>query len=435
MYSAIDNEIYSFIGRLEKGKLNGMPDATKDRIGAAVFDIGPVENVKLLQTDPTGSHISIFQDVDGIMVGLSEKPYSEFKTRISDFQDLPPFDSKASFSFIEEHSFQWLIDVYKAKRAERSLSTYLLDRLDAEYRSYTFFIPIVPLTIQAPFSIGNTEVSFLTESFIAAETEKFETAGNPKEQLDIFLSQFTNKVLATVSAKGTFEKAKQIAFRKATSSMDVLKCFLHEYSIYNQFKIPDLNFRQSISEMTPVLHSTDSDSFSLEALFFRTQHAAIIDIGQDQIAKFNQEKLDKFCHFLTHPKDTEFHQAVSEAIHSFARYVSTTNWHEKVAKLITFFESILINAQTKAGGGENILKKQLMPKMFGSSPDCKLGIELSGTFYRIRDAYVHHGIERGIDARKLYQFQIFAFRFLRWLVELNTQIDTMESFYDLLKTP
>jgi len=434
MYSTIDKEIYCFLNRLQKAQLNPVPAPTKDRIGAEVYNLGPAQNVKVLQTDPTGSHISVFHDVDAILVGLSEAPYADFKVLISNFQDLPPFDAKTSFSFIEEHSFQWLINVYKANRAEQSLSDYLLDRLSAEYRSYTFYIPIVPLTIQTPFSIGNTQVSFLSESFIAAETEKFKSIGKPKEQLDDFLIPFTNKAIAITTAKGTFDKARQIAFRNAEISLNVLKCFLHEYSVHNQFKIPDLNYRQSKTEMAPVLHSTDSNSFSLEALAFNTQHVAIIDVDEEKIAKFNQDKLDKFCYFLTHPKDTEFHLTVSGAIASFSKCISTGNWHEKVAKLITFFEAILINVQTKRGAGENILKKQLMPKMFGSSPDCSLGIELAGTFYRIRDAYIHHGIEKSIDARKLYQFQTIAFRFLRWLVELDREIDNLDAFYDLLKS-
>jgi hypothetical protein len=324
--------------------------------------------------------------------------------------------------------------VYKAKQAEQSLSDYLLDRLNAEYQVYTFYIPIVPLIIQTPFSIGNTQVSFLSESFIAAEKEKFQSEGNPKERLDDFLIPYRNKALAVVTAKGTFDKARQIAFRNAELSLNVLKCFLHEHSIYNQFKIPDLNYRQFKTEMAPILHSTQSTSFSLEALAFNTKQAAAIDIDEVMINKFNQDKLDKFCHFLTHHKDTEFHLAVSGAIDSFSKYVSTTNWHEKVAKLITFFESILINAQTKQGGGETMLKKHLMPKMFGTSSDCTLGIELTGIFYRIRDAYVHHGFEKPIDARKLYQFQTIAFRFLRWLVELDTKIDNLDAFYDLLKS-
>jgi hypothetical protein len=367
------------------------------------------------------------------MVGLSEVPYADFKTLIANFQDVPPFDTKASFSFIEEHSFQWLINVYRAKRAEQSLSDYLLDRLGAEYHLYTFYIPIVPLLIQTPFSIGNTQVASLSASFIAAETDKFQSKGNPKERLDEFLTPFTKKTLAIAIAKGTFDKARQIAFRNAEMSLNVLKCFLHEYSVHNQFKLPDLNYRQFKTEMAPVLHSTDSTSFSMEAFAFNTKEVATIDLDEKMIAKFNQDKLDKFCHFLTHPKDTEFHLAISGAITSFSKYVSTTNWHEKVAKLITFFESILINAQTKRGAGETIVKKQLMPKLFGSHPDCALGVELAGTFYRIRDAYVHHGIEKSIDARKLYQFQTIAFRFLRWLVELDTKIDTLDAFYNLLQ--
>jgi hypothetical protein len=435
MYSEIDNEIYTFIERLENGRLNSMPDPTQDRIGAEVHHLGPVENVKLLKTDPTGSHISVFHDVDGILVGLSEAPYGDFKTLISKFQDLSPFDTKASFSFLEEHSFEWLINVYKAKRAEQSLSDYLLDSLNQEYQTYTFFIPIDPLSLQTPFSIGSTHISFLSEPFISGELEKFKTLGRSKDQLDKFLKDFTGKVLAITTAKGTFDKAKQMAFRNSETSLDVLKCFLHEYSVYNQFKIPDLNYRQSHTQMAPVLHGTDSSSFSLESTAFNNQEVAKIDIDETMMQQFRKEKLDTFCYFLAHPKDTGFHRIVSGAIKSFSKYVSTSNWHEKVAKLITFFESVLINPQTKAGGGENIFKKQLMPKMFGSTPDCALGIELSGTFYRIRDAYIHHGIEKPILAKKLYQFQTIGFRFLRWLVELDTKIDTLDAFYDLLKEP
>jgi hypothetical protein len=237
------------------------------------------------------------------------------------------------------------------------------------------------------------------------------------------------------TAKGTFDKAKQIAFRNAEMSLNVLKCFLHEYSIYNQFKIPDLNYRQSHRHWASVLHGKDSSSFNLEALAFNDQEVATILIDEKKIDEFKREKLDEFCHFLSHPKDTEFHRTVTAAIESYAKYVSTTNWHEKVVKLISFFELVLLDARTKPGKGESAMKKQLMPRLFGSSPNCALGIELTGIFYRVRDDYVHHSIERPIIARKLYEFQIIGFRFLRWLVDLNKKIDTLDAFYDLLKQP
>jgi hypothetical protein len=435
MYSAIDNEIFSFINRLEKARINPMSNPTEGRIGAEVYHLGPVQDLKTIKTDPDGSHISVHHDVDGILVGLSEAPYSDFKALIANFLDVPPFDTKTSFSFIEEHSFQWLIDVYKANRAEQSLSDYLLDHLNQEYKPYTFYIPITSLTIKAPFSIGNTQISHLSESFIKDEIAKFEALGKRKERLDDFLKPFTNKTLAVTSAKGTFDKAKQIAFRNAEMSFDVLKCFLHEYSVHSQHKIPDLNYRQSLKQWADVLHRTDSTSFSLESFAFSSQQVVTIDLDEKKLDQFKRDKLDVFCHFLIHSKDTNFHQAVLSAIHSFAKFVSTENGHERVAKLITFFEAVLINAQTKSGGGENILKKQLMPTLFGSTPDCTLGFQLTGAFYRIRDAYVHHGIEKPIDAKKLYQFQTIAFRFLRWLVELDSQIDTLDKLYELLKVP
>lgn len=412
MNNNFDAIAFKFVQLLEERPLiqAGSPP-NENLIGTdPIYDLGEVEDLKILKTEPYGSNVSAFHAVDKNYVGLSEVNYEKFKQFITQIQDIPIFSTKTSFSFIETKSFDWLIDVYKSKKAEKGLIDHLLDRIEEEYKEYTFYFKINPFAIEVPFSIGNAEITFFDESFLDRERRKFTDSGKTIEEFDSLFKDFKNTVLMKVRAKGVESRAQEIAFYEAEIAADILKCLLHEFSVYGQYKLPDIDHRVVKRENSVFIYNYPSDKFSfIFSVLFKGDR---IPIEVDKV-KFNEQysrAVEKFSHFLKHSKEDEFYYTIINSIRSFSDITSTNNRYDRVVKIISFFEAIVIDAGTKKGKGETKIKNDVIPKILKTAAEVKLGIELTSYFYRIRDAYIHHRIEKLIDYKKIYQFQTIAFR-------------------------
>ena len=435
MYIGIDQKAFEFVTLLER-KAHEKSDNPQSplKIGEEEpINLGEVKNMRLVKEDPFGSKIAVFQSIEDELVGFSESLYSQFRQFISDVSEEVPFDSKGTFSFLEVKAFNWLIHVYKSKKASQSLSSYLLDAIDKEYREYIFYFRLRPLILEMPFNIGKAEIGFFTEEFLNEEERKFLILGKSKKDFEDLFSAFKNIALVKVKAHGVRERAAEIALQEGEIVADILKCLLHELTVYDQYIIPEIDHRFTTRMPSSFLFNYPADKFCFEISISNHGGVIPVEINKEKLGEFKKNKLDQFASFITNKKETEIYYAVLDAIRSFSKISSTANRHERVVKLISFFESILIDKRDKRGMGETILKSGLIPKLLKSEADIKLGGELASYFYRIRDAYIHHGIERPIDFTKLFQFQTIAFRFLHYLIKASNTCNSWDDFYALLK--
>lgn len=411
------------------------PAINENLVGSPpIINLGPINNLKLLKTEPFGSNVSVFHAIDKSYIGLSESNYFKFKQIVTQIQEIPIFSTKTTFSFIEEEAFNWLIEVYKNKKAEKNLIDYLLDTIENEYKEYTFFFKLYPFSIEKPFIIGNSEITFLTQEFIEQERQKFISSGKTLEEFHTLFKEFNNKVLIKVKAKGVKSRAEEIAFHEAEISTDVLKCLLHEYSIYGQYCLPEIDHRFTQKNTSVHIYNYPSEKFTFGFSISNQGNNVPIQINEEKLNTLNSNHLKKFSNFLINKKENDFYYLTIDAIKTFSDLVSTNNRYERVVKIISFFEAIIIDTGTKKGKGETIIKSKLIPKILKTSEDLKLGIELTGYFFRIRDAYLQHRIHRLIDYIKIYQYQTIAFRFLYYLVENNANFNSREDFISFLNS-
>lgn len=397
-----------------------------------IIDLGQVKDLKILKNDHYGATVSIFHSIDSHFVGLPEEKYEKFTELINLIHEKCPFYNRATFSFLEKKGFDWLINTYVSKRAEKTLTDYLLDEIERDYDEYTFYFKVHPLIISAPFTIGETEIGFLTDDFLKEEEVKFLRLNKTKEEFDGFFKNFRNSALIKVKRKGVQEKAAEQALKGGELITDILKCLLHEYSVYGQYAMPEIDHRVLTRKASSYLYNHDTDKFSFASSISNTGPIVPIEIDEERNHVFKNNKINLFEGFLKNEKETDIYFGILEAIADFSSLTSTINKYEKIVKLISFFERVVIDRRTKGGSGETILKKKLMPKLLTSEPDVKLGIELTGYFYRIRDAYLHHGVEKHVDYKKLYQFQTIAFRFLHFLIRNCEKHSSWDKFFEML---
>lgn len=433
MYQDLDQKGFELLNLLEPREAPaGAPKSEKPlKVGEAkIIDLGEVSEMKISSTDYYGTNVSAFQSIDKGMIGLPQEKYKVFSQLVTDIHERSPFDEKATYSFIEKHAFDWLIDVYKEKRAAQSLTSFLLSKVDEEYGEYTYYFKLHPLILESPFQIGNTAITFFTDEFLQQEEAKFLLSGSPKKNFDDFFKEFKNTALVKITKPGVQQRAAELAIQQAELVADILRCLLQEYGVMNQHALPDIDHRVKPRKAAVHIYNYQSDSFTFAGTVSNHGPVIPIEINEKLLEEFKRNKLPLFEKFIAGAKDNDFYYAIREAIGLFSELITIQNKYDKIVKLISLFEGIVIDKNGKRGHGETIIKLRLMPKMLTEN-DIKLGSELTSNFYRIRDAYIHHRVEKHVDFHKLYQFQTIGFRFLWYLMRLNDSCNSMEEFYEL----
>lgn len=431
----LESKAYEFVGMLEVKPLpeSAPPPPAGTRVGEGlVIELGEVEAYKSIKQDPYGEIVALYHATENGMVGMPENKYMQFKDFIVSIQELPGFVNKTVHSFLEEHAFDWLVEIYTTKKARQGLITYLLDKAAEQNKEYIFYFRLQPLILEKTFTIGNAEITFLDDAFLKEEEEKFLLSGKTETDFDGFMNQFTNCALIKVRASGVEDRAKKFAMQEAELAAAVLKCFLYEYSIYGQYKIPDVDHRVNKREASPYIYHYPSDKSTFSIVLMNKGDLVPVEITETLLKKFTEKGLPLFSDFIKTGSNTDLYFATINAIRFFSEITSTINKYEKIVKLVSLFEAVLIDQRTKTGGGETLLVKRLIPKLALSDADKKMAAELAHGFYRIRDAYVHHGQELTVDFQKLSQFQTVAFLFISFLIRQNKTCNDLSSFYQNL---
>jgi hypothetical protein len=437
MYSDLDQRAFELLKLLESREMlagSGQPEQPPKMGEEVIIDLGEIKDLKYSKTDLYGANISVFQSIGPGFIGLSEVNYTVFTKLVTEIHERNPFAEKATYSFIESHSFEWLINVYEQNRASQSLTAFLLSVIDEEYREYTYYFKLYPFVLATPFKIGETEISFFTDEFLQQEEAKFLQSGKSKKEFDDMFQPFRNRAIAKISKHGVQERAAEMAVHHGELVVDVLRCLLHEYAVMGQYMLPDLDHRFKPKNVAVHLYNHISDAFTFGATISNRGPVIPIEVNEQLLKELKRKKNHLFEKFIDTSKENDFHFAVLEAIKSFSEILGVQNKYEKIIKLISLFETIIIDKSGKRGHGETILKLKLIPKML-TEKDIQLGVELTGYFFRIRDAYIHHGNEKHVDFNKLHHFQTIAFIFLTFLLQLNDSCNSMEEFYEILNKP
>lgn len=68
------------------------PAINENLVGSPpIINLGPINNLKLLKTEPFGSNVSVFHAIDKSYIGLSESNYFKFKQIVTQIQEIPIF--------------------------------------------------------------------------------------------------------------------------------------------------------------------------------------------------------------------------------------------------------------------------------------------------------------------------------------------------------
>lgn len=441
-FDQINKTAFDFVVQLEvqtgdmgQGQVPAEQEKREPMIGEGepIMVLDKVYNFSTHQTDLDGNTLSKFADVKQASVGFHPERYREFKKFTERIYQQPVFKEKATQPFIEEHAFKWMVEVYEAKKAAQDLTSWLLEKIEAEYREYDFYFRLVPLMIRMPFALGAGQVTYLDETFLREQKEKFFRLPNKSQtEFDQMFSQYKDTALLKIRATGTEDRAMETATFEAELAIDVLKCFLYEYAIYEQYKIPDLETREKQKRTSSLLYNHAGDSFNIRFSFRSNGGVMPVSIDDKLLATFYKMGLKAVSDFVKHQRDDEVYYLTIETIRSLGDAVTTTHKHERVVKLVSLFEAVVIDERTKKGKGENNIKSKLLPKICQDERSVTAAAELVRYFYFRRDQFLHHGREEPIELDKLNRFTRLAFTFMLFMVHDGAKFHDLETFYNSL---
>lgn len=143
---------------------------------------------------------AIFFEPDGI--GIDEEIYPRFRTLLNSVLSIDNFNSILSYEFVETHTFSWLLEIYKSKKASDSLVEHIMAKADKERMAYVFSFPVLNLNIEEPFKIGEVEFFFYTKENLDdlfLKRYQAKAKGLKKEEFDqVFRTDYQGRVLAKI---------------------------------------------------------------------------------------------------------------------------------------------------------------------------------------------------------------------------------------------
>jgi len=435
----IDTEIFKFVERLKATTLSQRnPVRTKEPLKGhePIIDLGEITDLKITQFhEVDGSTTSKLISVEEKMVGLNDSDFAEFKSYVLKLLDVPPFSDSCTVDFIIDRSFDWLISVYKNKKAEASLTTHLLDCIEKETTIHHFYFKIESLAIARQIQIGEVSIMFFTEQEIQEMYAVF-IQEKPNTTFEEFKKTYKglSKINAHIKIKGVPDRAEEIAKRHIELAVDTLKCYCIQHAIESKVLMFDLDYRIK-KEGSASFINIPQGEFKNSTIQFRNLAGVIpVELDTETIDRFIKKGLLVIADFLIARKENELYYATIALISQLSEINSTSNNHEKIVKAISLCESILL-PRSSSGKAKGITRiKKALPKIIPGLEDRAIIDEFLVDFYKIRDQYLHNGTRRPIQKDLLFFFLDFQRVLILKLIDLNktmTALDEVLEYFEI----
>ncbi len=398
-------------------------------------DLGEVKDLKIIQTDLYGNVVAKYIPKNKKRLGLNPQNYKSVQELSAEILAIPIFTKCADTKFIEACCFDWIIDVYYSKQAKHDLITYIKSRLDKELEDFTFYYKIECLGISEPILIGNVIIDRISQELLDKQyslqndKEPLEREEFNKKYIDFF-----NKPIASVQIRGIKDLAERFARKRVKRALNALKCFLNVESVQSSIQIFDVDFLFHNSSLSNYLFQSSNNNSSLNFGIRQKFGAEPVTINKSILNRINKEGFGKVCGFLEHQATNELGYLIEDSINRLGEIISTRNWHERIVRIISFFESIIVPKSNTKSNGETYLKKYVISKLVKNDSE-KLK-PMIRRLYETRDKFLHNRILKPIDIHELYKMQKLSLIFLLQLIDLSKKYSTIDeilNYYGIRK--
>lgn len=421
---------FSFVNKIKVIESKDVPnhDTTEYLGEKLVGNIGEVSDFKLFQTDPFNSKKvkHMFEDIGGKLNGLDIKEYEKFQVFIENIYALEYYSDKFDFETLRKCVWEWVINIYKTKVAETSLTSYLYEAINMLSDEFTFVFRVDSLIIEEGFKIGNCEIKSFTKEEIETYFQE-DLKSNPERSFMDYYNSFEinfKSINVQTKSKGVYNRAKEKARWDSENAINVLKCFCTDLSLYPYNKMLDLshNFQQNVFATLLYTESKSGMNWGFEGTVPGGKFP--IAINSKWINTATEEGLTQFSNFIAAKSKTEYSQVLLRAIGLLSEITSTSDNYQKAIKSISLLEFIVTDINGKPFS--NV--KKVLEYFFIKSDYDKI-ILVANQFYNVRNSYLHNGRHHPIVIENLRQLLIYQRLLIGKLINLNQRYSTMSELW------
>lgn len=399
-------------------------------------DLGKVSNMKIIQPDLYGNAVARYVPSKGKKIGLNPKNYKTLQNLCVEILSLEDTIAKyADNNFVEASCFDWVIDVYFTKQAKQDLLTYIKSCIESELDDYTFYFKIECLGISTPIEVGSVTIDRISQELLNKQYNlRNDRKPLDRKEFDKQFKDFINKPIASIQIRGLKDSADRFAREKVKLSLNAIKCFLSIESIQSSIQIFDVDYMFHNGSLSKYLVQKSNPNSFLNTDSRKNYGTSPLVLDKETFKRIKNEGFDKICEFLELQNANKLTYLVEDSINRLGEIISTRDWHERVVKIISFFESIIVPKTNTKSNGETYLKKHVLPKLVkGDIEKIKPVIRKS---YETRDKFLHNRILNPIDINELYKMQKLSLILLLQLIDLNKKYSTVDevlNYYEIRK--
>jgi len=359
-----------------------------------------------------GETIELFVSHGDYSFGASKDDFNKVKDITRLFNELKKFQEKSSTNFLEENIVKWAVKLNREGRYENSLFEFIEKSLDNEIKNYRFSFPIYNIDIEAPFKVGNVEITYCTKSELDAH---FNELNKKKKQLTreqfngLFRDFRPGQVVARVLVNAEGKKAEDIAKYDAGLAVDILKCFGETMVIPTKEIKFDIDFKLNF-------HFTRSCLIEVPTIGIpqlKLSYSANIErfIFKEKMPFVRDYTLKLLSDFLIQGKDDELYNLIKQSFRFLGNALSTKDMHFRIIQLFTILESLILEDANDKHIGKKT--KNRIAKLFTDDEKNRQDIkDLIDEFYHVRNKMVHKAIRLPINVQHLSRFQFLVFETL-----------------------
>lgn len=335
--------------------------------------------------------IDRYSEYQGIKTGLNDAYYLNFEKLVCNIYRLKAVSDIVTCEFIYDHTFDWIINTYKNKKAEADLIAYLQSKVLEFIRNYRFYFKVLNLDIEKEFSIGDVLFSWVTPEF-------FDKVVNGKESL---MDRFQGSVFVSYELKNVVkDRGVQIAEKECIKAVNVLKLFTPTIKAPDYTTTFDIDSRVSVYRENQYIVQDTNDE---KGMFINFRANGALNEFDETTINLLIECGANFIKLITLKEPNEMQRLLLKALQKFSEAISSKDLHRRLVDLFTLQESLLLKDDSVNTRDSLIFFGE---KLFKNPMDSlEVFIKRIMRLYEMRSQIVHHDNKNEIDINDLIALQ------------------------------
>jgi len=381
------------------------------------------------QFNPEISDTTISISIESNRYGFKLLDYVEYYRFIHQISQFNGLHDKVSTKYLRKQVLLWIIDVYRKQRADKNLINYLLDEFHNEIRKTKYYYPILNISIEEPFKIGNIEIKYFTKEYFDDYWDYRKKEGDTDK--DIFnktFRKYQGRVFIVVETYAEDEKGQDISYNLATLVADILK--LLSPTIYHPQDVCLIDLEKRMPFYSEYLSMDSDKEFNLK-MSISANHSQF-HISKEMFSSIEKNMIEQFGKTLGNKIDFEITYLVIDSIRFIAKSISEPDLHLRISLLIMVIESIFL-LDDEDYKMEKKCKRRMTDLLYPNNGKKKQKLfEALTEMYKIRHKMTHKSIREYIELQLLREFQTNIIEVILVLLGNDKKIDNKENLILML---